>query len=183
MTGPKVGLAVGVQSSWRMPRQKSLQADLHAREASVYLWPAESPPLDFRRHAREWNVGRSYEPDDPNGTTPMPFEQANYRLASKGVGKTRYVFVAFHDAKAPAADLLAQYQLFEHRPLLWATPQRYADSLALGRYREFVPGRYTEIEAAMERPIRFWEVELGNTSAGMECGFTAILARPKPTSC
>jgi len=157
VTGAQIGLAVGVRQFWQNAA-KSLQADLRAGEASVYLWPPESPPLDFRRHAREWSVGECYEPDDPQATTPDPFAQENYRLASKGVGKTHYVFAAFHDARTPASELLAQYRLFEHRPLVWAPPKYYADSLALGRYREAVPGQHTEVESALERPIRFWEV-------------------------
>lgn len=128
VTGPQGGMAVGVRQIWQNAA-KRLQVDLPAREASVYLWPPESPPLDFRRHAREWSVGESDEPDDPKATTPDPFTEDNYRLASTGVGKTHYVFASFHDARTPAAELLAQYRLFEHRPLVWAPPQHYADSL------------------------------------------------------
>ena len=156
VTGPQIGVAVGVRDFWQ-GAAKSLQADLRAGEARVCLWPPESPPLDFRRHAREWSVGEAGEPDDKDAKQPAPVTQPNYRLASKGVGRTHYVFLALHDPAAPAAETLARFRLFEHRPLVWAPPRHYADSLALGRYREAVPGRYAEVEAAMERPIRFWD--------------------------
>jgi hypothetical protein len=97
-----IGVAVGVMDFWQNAA-KSLHADLKAGELGIYLWPPESPPLDFRRHAREWSVGETGEPDDKEGTTPAPFEQPNYRLASKGTGKTHYAMVYLHAPAEPAA--------------------------------------------------------------------------------
>jgi len=122
------------------------------------FWPAEAPPLDFRRHAREWSVGEVSEPDDKDVTEPAPITNENpyYRLASKGTGKTHYAVVYFHKPEQPAADVAGVCQLIEQRPLLWAPPHHYAATLALGRYRERVPGEYEAIEEALVLPIRFW---------------------------
>ena len=155
VTAGAVGLAVGVRDFWQN-HAKSLRADLKAGELGIYLWPPESCPLDFRRHAREWSVGETGEPDDKDANTPAPFARENYRLASKGVGKTHYAMVYPHDPAAKPEQLLAVYRLFDHRPILWAPPRHYAASLALGRYRERVPGEHDDVEAALDQPVRFW---------------------------
>lgn len=156
VTAGAVSVAVGVQDFWQNA-VKSLHADLRAGELGIYLWPPESPPLDFRRHAREWSVGETGEPDDREGSTPVPFQARNYRLASKGVGKTHYAWVDFHLAAAPIEEIRGRFQLFNRRPLLWASPHYYAASLALGRYREYVPGEHEEIEKALDQPVKFWK--------------------------
>ena len=150
-----IGIAAGVADFWQNAA-KGLRADLKARRLGVYLWPPEACPLDFRRHAREWSVGETGEPDDKQADTPVPFRQENYRLASKGTGKTHYAMVYLHDPAEPAEQVLAVYQLLNRRPLLWAPPSHYAGSLALGRYREVVPGEHEELEAALDAPVRFW---------------------------
>jgi len=155
VTAGKVGVAVGVKDFWQNAA-KSLHADLKAREVGIYLWPPESCPLDFRRHAREWSVGETGSPDDKDATTPAPIERPNYRLASKGVGKTHYAFVYFHDPAAAPKDILAAQGLFNRRPMLWAPARHYAESLALGRYRHRVAGEHEDIEEALDRPVRFW---------------------------
>ena len=155
VTAGGLGVAVGVKDFWRNAA-KSLHADLQARELAICLWPPESCPLDFRRHAREWSVGETGEPDDKKATTPAPFKRPNYRLASKGVGKTHYAFILCHTPEAPPDRLRTLYRLLDRRPLLWAPPRHYAASLALGRYRERVPGQHDDVEEALDRPIRFW---------------------------
>jgi hypothetical protein len=151
---PDVGVAVGIKDFWQTAA-KSLLADLNAREVAMYFWPPEAPPLDFRRHAREWSVGETGEPDDKDALTPAPFRQPNYRLASKGVGKTHYAMVYLHPPESDPAGILAVYRLFSHRPLVWAPAWHYAATLALGRYREQVKGEHDDIEEALDRPIRF----------------------------
>jgi hypothetical protein len=151
---PSVSLALGVRDFWQNAA-KGLQADLEAGEATVYLWPPEAPPLDFRRHAREWSVGETGEPDDKDARTPAPFQRDNYRLASKGVGKTHYVMLYLHPPGEKPEDTLAVYRLFHHRPLLWAPASHYAQTLVFGRYRERVPGEHDDVEEALDRPIRF----------------------------
>jgi len=155
VTAGGVGLAVGVRDFWQQAA-KGLRADLRTRRLGLYFWPPEACPLDFRRHAREWSVGETGEPDDKKADTPAPFRQENYRLASKGVGKTHSALVYLHDPDEPAADVLAVHRLLDHRPILWAPPGHYARSLALGRYREVVPGEHEELEAALDAPVRFW---------------------------
>ena len=150
-----LGLAVGVKDFWQNAA-KGLRADLKARALGIYFWPPESCPLDFRRHAREWSVGETGEPDDKKANTPAPMRRKYYRLASKGVGKTHYAMVYPHAANEPADDILAVYRLFNRRPILWAQPRHYAESLALGRYRHRVPGEHDEIERALDLPIQFW---------------------------
>jgi len=154
-TAGGVGLAVGVKDFWQNA-SKSLHADLNARELSIYFWPPEGCPLDFRRHAREWSVGETGEPDDKKADTPAPMKSKYYRLASKGVGKTHYALVYPHDAAEGPDDVLAVYRLFNRRPLLWAPPRHYAESLALGRYRHRVAGEHDQIERALDLPIRYW---------------------------
>jgi len=151
----RVGLAVGVRDFWQNAA-KALHANTKAGRLEVCLWPPESCPLDFRRHAREWSVGETGEPDDKKADTPAPFRNKNYRLASKGTGKTHYVMLYTHDAAEKAEDVLAVYRLFNRRPLLWAPRRHYAASLALGRYRQWVPGEHEEIEQALDGPVRFW---------------------------
>lgn len=156
VSGGAAAVAVGVKDFWRNGA-KSLHADLKAGEASIYLWPPEACPLDFRRHAREWSVGETGEPDDKKADTPAPMRQKHYRLASKGVGKTHYALIYVHDPAERADEVLAVYNLFDRRPLLWAAPRHYAESLALGRYRQYVPGEHEEIERALDLPIRYWK--------------------------
>jgi hypothetical protein len=151
----RIGLAVGVRDGWQNAA-KSLHADLRAGTVSIYLWPPESPPLDFRRHAREWSVGETGEPNDRTSDRPAPFSQPNFRLASKGVGKSHSFLVYCHDPADRAEDLSAVYQLCNRRPLLWAPAHQYAASLALGHYRERVLGLHVEIEEALDQPLRFW---------------------------
>jgi len=150
-----VGLAVGVKDFWQNAA-KSLHADLTAGQAGIYLWPPEACPLDFRRHAREWSVGESGEPDDKKGTTPAPIRRKNYRLASKGVGRTHYAWMYFHAPDEPADDVLGAWRAFQRRPILWAPTAHYAGSLALGRYRQLVPGEHEDLERALDEPIRYW---------------------------
>ncbi|HUU42861.1 MAG TPA: hypothetical protein VMX57_03730, partial [Planctomycetota bacterium] len=57
-----VGVAVGIKDFWKTPA-KSLHADLNAGLVSINLWAPEAPPLDFRRHAREWSVGETGTPN------------------------------------------------------------------------------------------------------------------------
>ena len=156
VTKGDIGVAVGVQGLWQQAA-KSLHADLETDTLTVNLWPPEAPPLDFRRHAREWSVGETGTPNDPKGTHPAPFRRPNYRLASKGVGKTHYAFIYCHPADAKAEDVRAVYKLFDHRPLLWASPRHYAASLALGRYRERVEGEHDAIEAILASGIEVWK--------------------------
>jgi hypothetical protein len=150
-----VGLAVGVKDFWQN-HAKSLHADLRGGEVGIYLWPPEACPLDFRRHAREWSVGETGEPDDKQADTPAPFRREHYRLASKGTGKTHYALVYLHDADEAAEQVRGVYRLFNRRPLLWAPPRHYAETLALGRYRHRVAGEHEEIEEALDAPLRFW---------------------------
>ena len=150
-----VGVAVGIKDFWRAA-PKSLHADLSAGLVSINLYAPEAPPLDFRRHAREWSVGETGTPDDPKGVSPKPMTRDNYRLASKGVGKTHYALVYLHDANAKPEDIRAVYRLFNRRPLVFATPKHYADSLALGRYREYVAGVDEDVERATEMPVKYW---------------------------
>jgi len=154
----KLAVAVGVKDFWQNA-PKALHADLKDSAAGIYFFPPEGPPLDYRRHAREWSVGETGSPNDPRGGVPKPFDRRsfpNYRLASKGVGKTHYALVYFHDPTDEAEDVLGVYKLFNQRPLLWASPKHYASTLALGRYREPVPGEHDDIEEALDTPIKFW---------------------------
>ena len=151
----EAGLSFGIRDFWQNAA-KALHADTKAGEATLCFWPPESPPLDFRRHAREWSVGETGEPDDKKATTPAPFAQPNHRLASKGVGKTHHAMVYLHDPATTDEDVLAVYRLFNQRPILWAPAKHYADTLALGAYRERVAGEHEEIEKALDEPIRFW---------------------------
>lgn len=157
IVGDGAGVAVGVKEFWQNAA-KALHADLAAGAAEIALWPVEAPPLDFRRHAREWSVGETGEPDDKDVTEPAPFTDYNphYRLASKGAGKTHYTGVHYHDASLPPAEVAIVQRLLARRPLPWAPARHYASSRALGRYRERVPGAYTELEEAMDLPIRDW---------------------------
>lgn len=158
VAGEGAGLAMGVKELWQN-HAKGLRADLQARHATIYLWPPEAPPLDFRRHAREWSVGETGEPDDKRSDKPAPFRaqrRPNYRLASKGTGKTHYAFIHLHGPEEKPRDIRALHALVDHRPLLWASPAHYARSLALGRYRERVPGEHEALEEALDAPIRFW---------------------------
>ena len=155
VTAGEIGLAVGVKDLWQNAA-KSLHADVKGRELGIHLWPPESCPLDFRRHAREWSVGETGEPDDKEGDTPVPMRSKYHRLASKGVGKTHYALLYPHDSAEKPADVLAVYGLFSRRPLLWAPPRHYAASLALGRYRERIAGEHDEIERALDLPVRYW---------------------------
>ena len=154
--GGGMGIAVGVKGFWQQAA-KSLHADMTANEVTINLWPPEAPPLDFRRHAREWSVGETGTPDDPNGTTPAPFKRSNYRLASKGVGKTHYALVYCHPPDESTEAIRNVYRLFNHRPLLWASPRHYARSRALGRYREPVKGEHDEVEAVIASGIEVWK--------------------------
>lgn len=159
VTAANVGVAVGVKDFWQNAA-KGLHADLKQREVTIYFWPPEAPPLDYRRHAREWSVGETQHPYDPRGTTPYPFKPKDhplYRLASKGVGKTHYALIYFHDPAEDAKDILNVYKLFNQKPLVWAPPRHYAASLALGRYRERVPGQYQKLEEALDLPAKFWK--------------------------
>ena len=151
-----IGIAVGVKDFWQNA-PKSLHADLPAGELAIHLWPPEAPPLDFRRHAREWSVGETGSPDNPTGTKPVSFTRRNYRLASKGVAKTHYALIHCHPADAKPADVLATYKLFNHRPLLWAPPRHYAASRALGRYREHVVGDHEDVEQALASGVDVWK--------------------------
>lgn len=151
----EVGVAVGVKDLWQSA-PKSLQVHAPERELGIYFWPPEATSLDFRRHAREWSVGETGTPDDPGGRRPAPLERPNYRLASKGVGRTHYAWIHVHPASATVDEIRAAYDLFQHRPLLQATPRHYASSLALGRYREYVEGEHEEVEAALASGIDVW---------------------------
>jgi len=154
----KIGVAVGVRDFWQNAA-KSLQADLAGRELAICFWPPEAPPLDYRRHAREWSVGESYSPKDPEGTAPRPFDRrtfCNYHLASKGVGKTHYALVHFHKPSTPPREIIDVFRLFNHRPLAWAPAEHYASTLALGRYRQVTPGEHEDVEEALDLPTRFW---------------------------
>jgi len=154
-----VGITVGVKDFWQN-HAKSLHADLTDKELAVYLWPPEAPPLDYRRHAREWSVGESYSPKDPDGTDAAAFDRRkfpNYHLASKGVGKTHYALVYFHKPSETPREISQIYKLFNRRPLLWAPARHYASTLALGRYRQRVPGQHTDIERALDMPAKFWQ--------------------------
>jgi hypothetical protein len=157
VAGPEAAVAVGVKEFWQNAA-KALHADLPAGAAEIAFWPPEAPPLDFRRHAREWSVGEAGEPDDKDATVPAPFTDYNphYRLASKGTGKTHYALVFYHEPDLPAAEVSAVYRLLDRRPLLWAPARHYAATRALGRYRERVAGEYDDVERAMDQPIRFW---------------------------
>ena len=156
VTAGPIGVAVGVKDFWQTAA-KGLRADLAAGELGIYLWPPEAPPLDFRRHAREWSVGETGTPDDPQGSKPTALQRPAYRLASKGVGKTHYALIYCHPAGTKEEDLLKVYRLFNHRPLLWASPRHYAESLALGRYRECVPGEHDRIEAVLASGLEVWK--------------------------
>lgn len=157
VVGPGAGVAVGVKELWQNAA-KALHADLAAGSAEIALWPVEAPPLDFRRHAREWSVGEAGEPDDKDVSSPAPFTDYNphYRLASKGTGKTHYASVHYHAPDLAAPEVVAVQRLLDRRPLLWAAPRHYAATRALGRYRERVPGAYEEVEEALDLPIRYW---------------------------
>lgn len=151
-----LGVAVGIRDFWqRAPG--SLQVRGPEREVGLYLWPPEATPLDFRRHAREWSVGETGSPDDPEGREPAPIERPNYRLASKGVGRTHHVWIHVHPADRDTSELRGAYGLFQHRPLLRASARHYAASRALGRYREFVEGEHTAVEAALASGIEVWK--------------------------
>jgi len=155
----KVGIAVGVKDLWQN-HAKSLHADLSRRELGIYLWPPEAPPLDYRRHAREWSVGESYSPRDPDRTDAVPMDRRKhpyYHLASKGVGKTHYAFIYFHKPSEAPTDIVQLYKLFNRRPLLWAPPAHYASTLALGRYRHRAAGQHADIERALDMPAKFWQ--------------------------
>jgi len=151
-----VGVAVGVKDFWRSAA-KSLHADQSAGRVSLNLWPPEAPPLDFRRHAREWSVGETGTPDDPQGTRPAPLTRPNYRLASKGVGRTHYAMIYPHAGDVDDAELRAVYRLFCHRPLVWASPRHYASTRALGPYRERVPGEHEDVERVLTSAIDVWK--------------------------
>jgi len=151
-----IGIAVGVRDFWQNAAS-SLHADLNAGELGIYFWPPEACPLDFRRHAREWSVGETGSPNQPKGTTPVRFSRPNYRLASKGVGKTNYALIYCHPAGEEPAHIRSVYRLFSHRPLLWASPRHYAATLALGRYRERVEGEHEEIEQVLASGINVWK--------------------------
>ena len=156
--GP-VGVAVGVKDAWRN-YPKSLHADLNANEVAINLYPPEAPPLDFRRHAREWSVGETGTHDGPDKTKPSPFtakNHPNYRLASKGVGKTHTAMIYLHPINESPERIRNVYRLFNHRPLLFAEPKHYARTLALGRYRERVKGEHDDVEEALDRPVKFWK--------------------------
>ncbi|MBI5832336.1 MAG: hypothetical protein HZB16_08535 [Armatimonadetes bacterium] len=161
VSGPGQALAVGVRGFWQQGA-KSLHADLRDGLVCANLWAPEAPPLDFRRHAREKSVGEAGGPDVAQGTQPEPFAPRgdgpwrNYRLASKGVGKSHDLLFWLHDPALPESELRAGWRWLEHRPLLWAPPHHYAASLALGPYRERVATSFDDIEAALERPVDFW---------------------------
>lgn len=155
ISGTGGGIALGIRDMWQNAA-KALHADLRRMDGSVLFWPPEAPPLDFRRHAREWSVGETGEPDDKDSDKPAPMKQPNYRLASKGVGKTHYAFVYIHGPDEPAGRILAAYRAFNRPPIAWASPRHYASTLALGHYREYVPGEHEDIEAALDAPVRFW---------------------------
>jgi len=154
----RLGVAVGIKEPWQNAA-KSLHADLKGRQLGIYFWPPEAPPLDYRRHAREWSVGESYAPYDPKGQEPRRFDLRSfpqYRLASKGVGKTHYALVYFHDPAVKPKEILTVYRLINRRPLLWAPAEHYAESLALGRYRQRVPGEHEEVEWALDLQTKYW---------------------------
>jgi len=152
------GVAVGIRDFWKNGA-KSLHADLNADEVAINLWAPEAPPLDFRRHAREWSVGETGAQGSSDGVNPSPFRpnsHPNYRLASKGVGKTHYAMVYLHPADEAPGRIQSVYQLFNHRPILWASPEHYARTLALGRYREPVKGEHDDVEKSLDEPVKFW---------------------------
>lgn len=155
VAGPAAGVALGIRDMWQNAA-KALHADLRAGWGAILLWPPEAPPLDFRRHAREWSVGETGEPDDKDSDKPAPMKQPNYRLASKGVGKTHYAFIYIHGPDETAENILAAYRAFNRPPVAWASPRYYASTLALGHYREYVPGEHEDIEKALDAPVRFW---------------------------
>lgn len=157
--GAEAAVAVGGKDFWQNA-PKALRIDRQRGVAEIALWPVEAAPLDLRRHAREWSVGETGAPDDPEGREPVPFGRSHpfYRLASKGMGKTHYAVVGYHDPGLPVSEIRGVHRLFDQRPLLWAPPRYYAATRALGRYRERVPGEYEAVEQAMDLPIRFWRV-------------------------
>jgi len=154
VTAGKAGIAIAIKDMWQMA-PKSLHADLRAGELSINLWAPEAAPLDFRRHAREWSVGETGTPDDPKGTRPALFKRPRYRLASKGVSRTHRALIHCHDASASDADIVRAYRLFQHRPLLWASPQHYASTRALGHYH--APKGRDDVEAILASGIDVWK--------------------------
>jgi len=154
VTAKEVGVAFAVRDLWRMA-PKSLHADLRLGEAAINLWAPEAPPLDFRRHAREWSVGETGTPDDPNGTQPAPLTRPRYRLASKGVSRTHHALILCHAPDASEEDILRAHRLFQHRPLLWASPQHYAATRALGHYH--APRGHDDVETILASGIDVWK--------------------------
>jgi hypothetical protein len=155
VSGRNVGIAVGIRDFWQQ-YAKGLDFDRDSAELRMMLWPDEAPPLDFRPHSRDWSVGETGTPPDPDGDKPLPNELPNQRLASKGVGKTHYALLCLHDGNAPADELQGCYDLFNHRPIAWASPQHYADTLALGHYHAPRPGMFEELEESIEAPLELW---------------------------
>jgi len=155
VSNDEIGIAVGVKDFWQNAA-KALHADLSDREIGIYFWPPEACPLDFRRHAREWSVGETGTPDDSTGDKPAPMRLPNYRLASKGVGKTHYALIYLHEPNVADEQIRNIHRLFNHRPLLWASPRHYASSLALGRYRERVDGEHDDVERILDSGIDVW---------------------------
>jgi hypothetical protein len=156
VTAGGIGIAVGIRQFWQNAAA-SLHADLKEGTLGMYFWPPEAPPLDFRRHAREWSVGETGTPDDPNSDKPAPMKRANYFLASKGVGKTHYALVYLHPAGEKPEDILNVYRLFSHRPLVWADAHYYASTLALGPYREVVKGEHDDVEEVIQSAAEVWK--------------------------
>lgn len=150
-----MGVAVGIRDFWQTPA-KALHVNRRDNCVDVLFWPSEAPPLDFRVHSRQWSVGETGTPPDPEGDKPLPNEQVNHRLASKGVGKTHYALLCLHDGQADAQQLLGLYQLFCHRPMAWAAPEHYADTQALGRYHAPRAGMFDDLEEAIESPLEYW---------------------------
>ncbi len=138
------GVAVSHRRMWQN-YATGIGVDARRGRVTAWLWPPEANVLDFRRYAREWGVGET------GAENHDPAEYA--RFAAKGCGKTHSLVFHFHKAGAAVQDLLGAVQAFEQSVLLKASPEYYAQTRALGRYRPVDRQHFPQIEAYISNTL------------------------------
>jgi len=145
--GDGFGVLLSVRRGWQN-HPKGLVVDRAQGALTLYFWPPEAGPLDFRRYSREWGVGET-------GAGSRDIKRYS-RFAAKGAAKTHEALLYFHRPEATERALAELARAFDERPLAVASPQYYAQTEALGRYHIADEQLFPEAEALLRNLADYW---------------------------